>query len=292
MSFPPTRSSQIFLSTPSARRATLPRAVIERQLRISIHALREEGDGEVLLHSEAVVDFYPRPPRGGRRERRLRAGYQTEFLSTPSARRATGLDRQQMTAAINFYPRPPRGGRLNKYDFCSYAKRFLSTPSARRATRARQSVLKDIKFLSTPSARRATAHRKRTSASPSHFYPRPPRGGRRVFCTDIKPNNFISIHALREEGDGTAYRSGCRTSINFYPRPPRGGRHSQLKMLVGHSKFLSTPSARRATYSFRWECTSPHISIHALREEGDGPVGRRCARQRDFYPRPPRGGRR
>ena len=33
-----------FLSTPSVRRATLPRSVIERQLRISIHALREEGD--------------------------------------------------------------------------------------------------------------------------------------------------------------------------------------------------------------------------------------------------------
>ena len=34
-----------------------------------------------------------------------------------------------------------------------------------------------------------------------YFYPRPPRGGR---LGDLKPENvqdFISIHALREEGD-------------------------------------------------------------------------------------------
>ena len=34
----------LFLSTPSARRATDPGNVIEPQYKISIHALREEGD--------------------------------------------------------------------------------------------------------------------------------------------------------------------------------------------------------------------------------------------------------
>ena len=34
------------------------------------------------------------------------------------------------------------------------------------------------------------------------------------------------------------------------------------------------------------------ISIHALREEGDPPAGFRRAGDHDFYPRPPRGGRR
>ena len=33
-----------FLSTPSARRATLGQLALWRQLHISIHALREEGD--------------------------------------------------------------------------------------------------------------------------------------------------------------------------------------------------------------------------------------------------------
>ena len=35
-------------------------------LLISIHALREEGDLRALVKTRFDVDFYPRPPRGGR----------------------------------------------------------------------------------------------------------------------------------------------------------------------------------------------------------------------------------
>ena len=35
----------------------------------------------------------------------------------------------------------------------------------------------------------------------SHFYPRPPRGGRRLCCGSRYSVFCISIHALREEGD-------------------------------------------------------------------------------------------
>ena len=35
-------------------------------LEISIHALREEGDEWKVLDSFQPLDFYPRPPRGGR----------------------------------------------------------------------------------------------------------------------------------------------------------------------------------------------------------------------------------
>ena len=35
--------------------------------------------------------------------------------------------------------------------------------------------------------------------------------------------------------------------IYFYPRPPRGGRHNSLNGWATDIKFLSTPSARRAT---------------------------------------------
>ena len=38
---------------------------------------------------------------------------------------------------------------------------------------------------------------------------------------------------------------------------------------------------------FGWQT----ISIHALREEGDTPLTVFSPAQRDFYPRPPRGGR-
>ena len=174
-----TGTTVLFLSTPSARRATSAHRLTSVQRTISIHALREEGDdfgdlftdrplisihalreegddrrGEMLT---GLYDFYPRPPRGGR---------------LPRASRAAGRR--------DFYPRPPRGGRLatdvvrkykqlisihalreegdaNKPHKIPQAIRFLSTPSARRATSA-DSVfsLSDIAFLSTPSARRAT----------------------------------------------------------------------------------------------------------------------------------------
>ena len=35
-----------------------------------------------------------------------------KFLSTPSARRATGCSFSSSMPEIDFYPRPPRGGRL------------------------------------------------------------------------------------------------------------------------------------------------------------------------------------
>ena len=57
---------------------------------------------------------------------------------------------------------------------------------------------------------------------------------------------LISIHALREEGD------------------PAGG-----SAVYELPKFLSTPSARRATEGVGQKCAAALISIHALREEGD-----------------------
>ena len=45
----------------------LSRAQLARQIAISIHALREEGDPAGWPGSRCSYDFYPRPPRGGRR---------------------------------------------------------------------------------------------------------------------------------------------------------------------------------------------------------------------------------
>ena len=56
----------LFLSTPSARRATNRPAVPLKAVRISIHALREEGDNVPEGAAFCFDDFYPRPPRGGR----------------------------------------------------------------------------------------------------------------------------------------------------------------------------------------------------------------------------------
>ena len=82
-------ASGSFLSTPSARRATLRHRDRVLHHAISIHALREEGDGRFVS---------PERQKGG-------------FLSTPSARRATKELEKHTYIKTNFYPRPPRGGR-------------------------------------------------------------------------------------------------------------------------------------------------------------------------------------
>ena len=84
----------IFLSTPSAGRATIATAAMTIIPAISIHALRGEGDVE--------------------RQRKKRSLEQ--FLSTPSAGRATHPKSWGGAPKLNFYPRPPRGGRLRSYE--------------------------------------------------------------------------------------------------------------------------------------------------------------------------------
>ena len=58
-----------FLSTPSARRATIPSTSSSDELDISIHALREEGDVSFRRIMVTSIHFYPRPPRGGRQQK-------------------------------------------------------------------------------------------------------------------------------------------------------------------------------------------------------------------------------
>ena len=62
-------SAILFLSTPSARRATAAKGQGNIHVQISIHALREEGDQAPQTRKEQAKYFYPRPPRGGRRRR-------------------------------------------------------------------------------------------------------------------------------------------------------------------------------------------------------------------------------
>ena len=63
--------------------------------------------------------------------------------------------------------------------------------------------------------------------------------------------------------------SRTSSAAYFYPRPPRGGRRAAGAVRTAASKFLSTPSARRATTYYCHSRAFELISIHALREEGD-----------------------
>ena len=236
-----------FLSTPSARRATAWSFATRSPTIISIHALREEGD---LSPCAALL-------------------LRLEFLSTPSARRATFQHRYQERVTLIYIHALREEGDLalvvadaGDVPISIHALReegdvilmylltitsvFLSTPSARRATFVPSRLLwEHFEFLSTPSARRATGFGAQTPSGGYDFYPRPPRGGR------PSTPGFATL------------------SYNFYPRPPRGGRQDSETNGFRIIKFLSTPSARRATTRpprpRRWHS----ISIHALREEGD-----------------------
>ena len=61
-----------------------------------------------------------------------------------------------------------------------------------------------------------------TTTAMAYFYPRPPRGGRRIVLPRVVVQT-ISIHALREEGDVPPEKR-LQLESDFYPRPPRGGR--------------------------------------------------------------------
>ena len=101
---------------------------------------------------------------------------------------------------------------------------------------------------------------------------------------------YISIHALREEGDAFSAGASCFCAISIHALREEGdlpGLFLTLLILL----FLSTPSARRATLSQGRFLAEESISIHALREEGDRVRSSQHRAAQNFYPRPPRGGR-
>ena len=126
--------------------------------RISIHALREEGDLAELQKTaqddKISIHALREEGDGTGKQQRTRS---EPFLSTPSARRATPTLSQEWMAEGNFYPRPPRGGRR-----CH-----------QKNTRCRKSI--SIHALREEGDDTFNVD---TSAI-IHFYPRPPRGGRR-----------------------------------------------------------------------------------------------------------------
>ena len=102
------------------------------------------------------TNFYPRPPRGGRRECIVDIDSTAEFLSTPSARRATHRHHEpRRSDSISIHALREEGDYLSQY-YRAKERQFLSTPSARRATKDGTMTIMASKFLSTPSARRAT----------------------------------------------------------------------------------------------------------------------------------------
>ena len=169
---------------------------------ISIHAPREGSDGCLALAQGMGPDISIHAPREGSDT------YGTYILG----------------ARYNFYPRSPRGERQTGKGRVQVWSKFLSTLPARGATCYAPNVMIGRKlFLSTLPARGATHFSQVGEHGMIDFYPRSPRGERRIGLT------------------------GIWRSENFYPRSPRGERRSRAAHSSSSGKFLSTLPARGAT---------------------------------------------
>ena len=180
-----------------------------------------------MVKVKAQVDFYPRPPGGGRHRKIEDYCDHIKFLSTPSGWRATSGYAHHLTYHQDFYPRPPGGGRpgdrVKREGHCSISIHALRVEGDDGKANG---IITIVEFLSTPSGWRATTKDSSILISSWNFYPRPPGGGRLLFTAPLHHILIISIHALRVEGDLLSLIRSL-LSPNFYPRPPGGGRQGE-----------------------------------------------------------------
>ena len=146
---------------------------------ISIHALREEGDcTRQMVDSELV-----------------------EFLSTPSARRATLQCLVTWSSHRYFYPRPPRGGRRSHSSRAPLKPEISIHALREEGDLCKFALMKQRTDFYPRPPRGGRPVQPEPAARCRYFYPRPPRGGRQAERRHQPPLSKISIHALREEGD-------------------------------------------------------------------------------------------
>ena len=129
--------------------------------------------------------------------------------------------------------------------------------------RISRSSFDNIQFQSTPSVGRATEMSTKPKSRDFNFNPRPPWGGRLTNDLTSKKKPFISIHALRGEGDimrrllrtpclifqstpsvGRATQGSlCLPACNYYfnPRPPWGGRRDANQASTARQHFNPRP---------------------------------------------------
>ena len=235
----------------------------------------------------------------------------SEFLPTPSARRATVGGRVLVQSVVisthalreegdvtrgrfcfvlgYFYPRPPRGGRPPYHAARGQVQNFYPRPPRGGRLLMPQSPPLKTKFLPTPSARRATRRQSLTVSRAYDFYPRPPRGGRqRSNASRGYYPSFLPTPSARRATRRIDKISGIK---EFLPTPSARRATETMIPIIQQILFLPTPSARRATAAGHDDGAEAQISTHALREEGDPSIMGIRRVTPNFYPRPPRGGR-
>ena len=146
------------------------------------------------------------------------------------------------------------------------------------------------------------------------FYPRHPRGWRRLVYIYINVSVSVSIHATLAGGDA-GVKGISLGSLLFLSTPPsRVATYDMLEKPVESKQFLSTPPSRVATVVNLWQLLHTHcfyprhprgwrlffsrsgfhrgiVSIHATLAGGDSAEIPLNGSISSFYPRHPRGWR-
>ena len=215
-----------FQSTPSVGRATQVRRHTNISVRISIHALRGEGDHHLKREGTSKRDFNPRPPWGGRRWYCYKYIQKVKFQSTPSVGRATiSSNKIRLFSIISIHALRGEGDNCQQEKY-NRNKKFQSTPSVGRATRDGSEIKVFKIFQSTPSVGRATLR-----------------------AAITKMDEDISIHALRGEGDfQPIYEVALPALFQSTPSVGRATFDSNIANMETNV-FQSTPSVGRATIS-------------------------------------------
>ena len=166
-----------------------------------------------------TLNFYPRPPRGGRQGKNGLFLACHQFLSTPSARRATmnRLERR-VFGSISIHALREEG---DAQDVQSYDRSTISIHALREEGDLQQRpVLQPLSISIHALREEGDIWSSTMFRTAGDFYPRPPRGGRPY----------------------PAWPKSCGAGY-FYPRPPRGGRQQKqrqnLYFLINYTTFCT-----------------------------------------------------
>ena len=155
----------------------------------------------LIISGDSSINFYPRPPRGGRpRFQRRRMGRKKISIH---ALREEGDNRSRSALYIPWS--------------------FLSTPSVRRATGHHAGIEHHVDISIHALREEGDGEHVFTDEEPLISIHALREEGDNIGVSFRHNDVSISIHALREEGDSMT-QPGGRSLWNFYPRPPRGGR--------------------------------------------------------------------
>ena len=196
---------------------------------ISIHAPREGSDcPAVRWHPRCPHYFYPRSPRGERRQP-VRRGLWQPAISIHAPREGSDPAGHPETGYRGISIHAPREG-SDQPTFTGLCENLISIHAPREGSDffPMPGLLLICTFLSTLPARGATRSVRPTVPSRFHFYPRSPRGERPATSRACAGCGAISIHAPREGSDLTC-NGEFQETMYFYPRSPRGERQKSLQ---------------------------------------------------------------